>query len=139
MNCHFHISEDCNLLMYNVLDSQLLRKLVMVLKLNHNLHRPGLGVSYMHSREVNLWLRIQGLSDLPLQRWILCYLAVQVWILGKSADAKDQMWAPAGTHFHQLTAAEPLVQARKDCTYVPLPALQVPSSIKGLRTCEVNT
>lgn len=127
------------LLMYNLLDNQLLRKLVMVLKLNHNLHRPGLGVSYMHSREINLWLRIQGLFELPLQQWILCYLAVQVWILGKSADAKDQMWAPVGTHFHQLTVAEPLVQARKDCTYGPLPALQVPSSIRGLRTCEVNT
>lgn len=61
-----------------------------------------------------------------------------VWILEESIARKDQQWAPAGAHFHQFNLANPLIQARKDCTYGSYPAMRVPSNIKGLRSCEVS-
>jgi hypothetical protein len=65
-------------------------------------------------------------------------LEMQVWILEESIARKDQQWAPAGAHFHQFNLANPLIQARKDCTYGSYPAMRVPTNIKGLRSCEVS-
>lgn len=65
-------------------------------------------------------------------------ITVQTWIVGKWTWAKDQQWAPPGTHFHQFVVP-PISPLRTDCTYGMLAGMLLPASaIKGMRTCEMN-
>ncbi|KAH9318625.1 hypothetical protein KI387_020394, partial [Taxus chinensis] len=57
------------------------------------------------------------------------------WVIGKWAGYRDQMWAPAGTVFHQFTVAQ-IIEFRKDCTYRDSIALLLPPSAKGVNGCE---
>ncbi|CAM6108701.1 unnamed protein product [Calypogeia fissa] len=59
----------------------------------------------------------------------------KTWVMGKWAFAKDQKWAPAGTHFHQFVVP-PISELRKDCTYGELAGMRLPKAVKGLRSCE---
>ncbi|KAJ7533919.1 hypothetical protein O6H91_13G071200 [Diphasiastrum complanatum] len=59
----------------------------------------------------------------------------KTWIIGKWTNAKEQSWAPVGTHFHQFVIP-PVQEVRKDCTYGKLAGMHLPKDIKGLRTCE---
>ncbi|KAG0556124.1 hypothetical protein KC19_11G028000 [Ceratodon purpureus] len=62
----------------------------------------------------------------------------KTWIVGKWTWAKDQQWAPPGTHFHQFVVP-PISPLRTDCTYGMLAGMLLPASaIKGMRTCEMN-
>ncbi|KAG0603744.1 hypothetical protein M758_10G117600 [Ceratodon purpureus] len=114
------------------------------------------------SRGIALYLSLRGVRVLMLAQSQRCFERIQseiphdkqrflvnvtkfqagqqcpVWILEESIAGRDQQRAPAGTHFHHVNLAKPLIQARKDCTYASYPAMRVPSNIKGLRSCEVS-
>ncbi|WOG96836.1 hypothetical protein DCAR_0416173 [Daucus carota subsp. sativus] len=59
----------------------------------------------------------------------------KTWIVGKWITAKEQNWAPPGTHFHQFVVP-PIFTFRKDCTYGDLAAMRLPEDVEGLGCCE---
>lgn len=59
------------------------------------------------------------------------------WILDEYVEGKDLKWAPPGADLHHVCqGSKPLPRTRKDCTYAMYPAMHVPKSMKGLRSCE---
>ncbi|KAM7472861.1 hypothetical protein LguiA_011044 [Lonicera macranthoides] len=60
----------------------------------------------------------------------------KAWIVGKWITAREQSWAPAGTHFHQFVVP-PIFSFRRDCTYGDLAAMKLPLDVQGLGSCEV--
>ncbi|KAM7477084.1 hypothetical protein LguiB_024327 [Lonicera macranthoides] len=59
----------------------------------------------------------------------------KAWIVGKWITAREQSWAPAGTHFHQFVVP-PIFSFRRDCTYGDLAAMKLPLDVQGLGSCE---
>ncbi|TVU05691.1 hypothetical protein EJB05_48867 [Eragrostis curvula] len=59
----------------------------------------------------------------------------KTWIVGKWLSPREQLWAPAGTHFHQFVVP-PIIRFRRDCTYGKLAAMRLPAHVQGLGTCE---
>ncbi|RLN03563.1 protein ECERIFERUM 3-like [Panicum miliaceum] len=55
----------------------------------------------------------------------------KTWIAGKWLSPRDQLWAPAGTHFHQFVVP-PILRFRRDCTYGKLAAMRLPDDVQGL-------
>ncbi|KAL6661571.1 hypothetical protein ACP70R_000955 [Stipagrostis hirtigluma subsp. patula] len=62
----------------------------------------------------------------------------KTWIVGKWLSPREQLWAPAGTHFHQFVVP-PILRFRRDCTYGSLAAMRLPADVQGLGTCEQYT
>ena len=61
----------------------------------------------------------------------------QTWIAGKWLSPRQQLWAPAGTHFRQFVVP-PILRFRRDCTYGELAAMRLPDDVQGLGVCEVS-
>nr|CAB3481100.1 unnamed protein product [Digitaria exilis] len=59
----------------------------------------------------------------------------KTWIAGKWLSPREQLWAPAGTHFHQFVVP-PILRFRRDCTYGKLAAMRLPDDVQGLGVCE---
>ncbi|XP_073143149.1 very-long-chain aldehyde decarbonylase CER3 [Henckelia pumila] len=59
----------------------------------------------------------------------------KTWIVGKWITAREQRFAPSGTHFHQFVVP-PVLQFRRDCTYGDLAAMRLPEDVEGLGSCE---
>ncbi|XP_073018351.1 very-long-chain aldehyde decarbonylase CER3-like [Primulina eburnea] len=59
----------------------------------------------------------------------------KTWIVGKWITAREQRFAPSGTHFHQFVVP-PVLQFRRDCTYGDLAAMKLPEDVEGLGSCE---
>ncbi|XP_039814351.1 very-long-chain aldehyde decarbonylase GL1-1-like [Panicum virgatum] len=59
----------------------------------------------------------------------------KTWIAGKWLSPRQQLWAPAGTHFHQFVVP-PILRFRRDCTYGELAAMRLPDDVQGLGVCE---
>ncbi|KAL5225070.1 hypothetical protein ABZP36_011709 [Zizania latifolia] len=59
----------------------------------------------------------------------------KTWIVGKWLSPREQLWAPAGTHFHQFVVP-PIIGFRRDCTYGKLAAMRLPRDVQGLGSCE---
>ncbi|KZV29589.1 protein ECERIFERUM 3 [Dorcoceras hygrometricum] len=59
----------------------------------------------------------------------------KTWIVGKWITAREQRFAPSGTHFHQFVVP-PVLQFRRDCTYGDLAAMRLPQDVEGLGSCE---
>ncbi|CAO2191619.1 unnamed protein product [Urochloa humidicola] len=59
----------------------------------------------------------------------------KTWIVGKWLSPREQLWAPAGTHFHQFVVP-PILRFRRDCTYGALAAMRLPGDVRGLGVCE---
>ncbi|KAK7411554.1 hypothetical protein VNO78_02988 [Psophocarpus tetragonolobus] len=59
----------------------------------------------------------------------------KTWIVGKWITAREQNWAPRGTHFHQFVVP-PILPFRRDCTYGDLAAMRLPQDVQGLGSCE---
>ncbi|XP_039854220.1 very-long-chain aldehyde decarbonylase GL1-1-like [Panicum virgatum] len=62
-------------------------------------------------------------------------LHCKTWIAGKWLSPRQQLWAPAGTHFHQFVVP-PILRFRRDCTYGGLAAMRLPDDVQGLGVCE---
>ncbi|CAH9087605.1 unnamed protein product [Cuscuta europaea] len=61
----------------------------------------------------------------------------KTWIVGKWITAREQNFAPKGTHFHQFVVP-PVLPFRRDCTYGDLAAMKLPDDVQGLGSCEYS-
>ncbi|TVU09615.1 hypothetical protein EJB05_43099 [Eragrostis curvula] len=59
----------------------------------------------------------------------------KTWLVGKWMTVREQLRAPAGTHFLQF-AVPSMVAVRRDCTYGKTVAMRLPPDVRGLGICE---
>lgn len=95
----------------------------------------------MLTQSTERFRKIQKEAQADYQKYLVQvtkYQAAQhckTWIVGKWITAREQRFAPSGTHFHQFVVP-PVFQFRRDCTYGDLAAMKLPEDVEGLGSCE---
>ncbi|KAL1816174.1 hypothetical protein ACET3Z_018748 [Daucus carota] len=95
----------------------------------------------MYTSSADRFQKIQKEAPADCQKYLVLVTKYQAakhcktWIVGKWITAKEQNWAPPGTHFHQFVVP-PIFTFRKDCTYGDLAAMRLPEDVQGLGSCE---
>ncbi|XP_073274485.1 very-long-chain aldehyde decarbonylase CER3-like [Primulina huaijiensis] len=95
----------------------------------------------MLTQSTERFRKIQKEAPADYQKYLVQvtkYQAAQhckTWIVGKWITAREQRFAPSGTHFHQFVVP-PVLQFRRDCSYGDLAAMKLPKDVEGLGSCE---